>query len=99
MEAQHLFIVCFFGNRSDNWIEQATGNKFPVYPVLAIPGWYINRTSSNGIRLYNGKSSQFLAKGKNVLSDQEIKSICCQVERMCRDIDPKSYPIKKPSNS
>lgn len=73
------------------WIEQATGTRYPVYPVLAIPGWFIKRTKPNGIRVYNGKSSAFLARGQRALSDKDIQAISFQVAKQCRNIVPTSY--------
>ena len=73
------------------WIETATGKPQQVAPVLAIPGWYITRTKTSDLRIYNGKGSYQLAKGQQVLSDERIKSISYQIDSKCRDVKADSY--------
>ena len=73
------------------WLESATGNPQQVFPVLAIPGWYITRTKPSDFRIYPGKGSTFLAKGQVVLSKERIQAISHQVESKCRDIKIASY--------
>lgn len=73
------------------WIESATGSPQQVFPVLAIPGWFITRTKPSELRIYPGKGSAFLAKGNVVLSKERIQSISHQIESKCRDIKTVSY--------
>lgn len=73
------------------WVESATGHPQQVFPVLAIPGWYITRTKPSDFRIYPGKGSTFLAKGQVVLSKERIQAISHQVECKCRDIKSSSY--------
>jgi hypothetical protein len=73
------------------WIESATGERQNVVPVLAIPGWFITRPKKSTLRVYNGKGSNYLAKGQQVLSENRIKAISHQVEDKCRDVKPGSY--------
>lgn len=73
------------------WIESATGEPQPVIPVLAIPGWFINRMKPSNVRVYNGKGSPSIVKGPNVLSDIRIKAISYQIENRCRDVKSQSY--------
>ena len=74
-----------------NWIHKSTCENVNVTPVLAIPGWYINRKTKSDFLIYNGKNSTFLAKGKKVLTDKQIQTISFQVEKECRNISAKSY--------
>ena len=73
------------------WLCQTTGNETPVEPVLAVPGWYIKRTGPGGLRVYNGKNPGFLARGTQVLSDEQIRAIAFQVERQCRTVATTAY--------
>jgi hypothetical protein len=76
------------------WIESSTGNKHYVTPVLAIPGWFIRQTKASELRITNGKSFDFLAKNKIVLSEKQIMVISFQIEKMCRTVEVKSYNKK-----
>ncbi len=73
------------------WLSSATGEPQKVTPVLAIPGWYIKRTQTSKLLIYNGKKSEFLANGKKVLSEKRIQAISHQVENKCRDVENTSY--------
>ena len=75
------------------WLCQATGSETPVEPVLAVPGWYIKRTGPGGLRVYNGKNPGFLARGVQVLSDEQIQAIAFQVERQCRAVATTAYQM------
>ncbi|MBC8441525.1 MAG: NERD domain-containing protein [Deltaproteobacteria bacterium] len=76
------------------WIESSTGDKHYVTPVLAIPGWFIRQTKPSELRITNGKSFDFLAKNKAVLSEKQIMVISFQIEKMCRTVEVKSYNKK-----
>ena len=73
------------------WLCQATGSETPVEPVLAVPGWYIKRTGPGGPRVYNGKNPTPLARGAQLLSDEQIQAIAFQVERQCRTVATTAY--------
>ncbi len=76
----------------ERWLASATGEKTAVRPVLALPGWFITRTSSKGIPVINPK--QFLSIAKpvngNLLDDRRIKSIVHQIDQRCRNIESKA---------
>jgi hypothetical protein len=74
------------------WLKNVLGEAVVVRPVLAVPGWFIERTSSNGIAVINPKNFRSIAKPKNgkTLSDQMIKRIVHQPEQKCRDVEPKA---------
>ena len=74
------------------WLRSAVGEAVRVRPVLALPGWYVERTSSNGIAVINPKNFRSIAKPKNgnILSDQMIFRIVHQLEKKCRDVEPKA---------
>jgi len=73
-------------------LSKATGEHVGVRPVLALPGWYVELTSSNGIAVINPKNFRSIAKPKDgtILSDQMVKRIVHQLEQKCRDVKPRA---------
>lgn len=73
------------------WLRSAVGEAVKVRPVVALPGWFVERVASGGIRVVNPKNFRSIAKTKtgNNLSDQMISRIVHQLERKCRDVKPK----------
>jgi hypothetical protein len=63
-----------------------------VRAVVALPGWYVNRTSSDGIPVVNPKQFTLLFKQikPRDLSEEMIKRIVHQLEQKCRDVEPTS---------
>jgi len=81
------------------WLQSATGERVWVRPVLALPGWFVERTASGGIPVINPKKFRSIAgpiEGK-ILSEIMISRIVHQLERKCRDIEPKA--IERSSKS
>ena len=72
-------------------MQQATAENINVTPVLALPGWYITRKAKSDILIYNGKNSDFMAKGNAILTEKQIQTIAFQIEKECRNITAKSY--------
>jgi hypothetical protein len=75
-----------------NWIGSAVGEKVAVRPVVALPGWYVKRTSPNGIPVVNPKQfpSLFEHIAPRFLSPEMISRITHQLEQICRDVVPLS---------
>ena len=76
----------------ERWLTSATGEKTPVRPVLALPGWYVTRTAPDGIPVINPKMFPGVAKPINghVLDKRRIKSIVHQIDQRCRNIESKA---------
>lgn len=77
------------------WLSSATGSAIPVVPVLALPGWFVDRRGRNAVRLFSGKELGNLLKinsGKN-LSEQDVQRVVHQVEQRCRNVKPGYRPI------
>lgn len=76
----------------ERWLSSATGEKTAVRPVVALPGWYITRTASEGILVINPKQFMSIAKpiNGNTLDDRRIKSIVHQIDQRCRNIESKA---------
>lgn len=75
------------------WLSSAVGEPVDVTPVLAIPGWWIDRRGPSPVLIYNGKKPQFLLSIKSpVLTDEMVKRISHQVEQRCRTVKPAYSP-------
>lgn len=74
------------------WISSAIGEDVAARAVVALPGWFVKRTSPDGIPVVNpGQfTSLFEHIGPRDLSDKMIRRIVHQIEQKCRDIDPVS---------
>ena len=75
-----------------NWIGSAVGEKVAVRPVVALPGWYVKRTSANGMPVVNPKQfpSLFEHIAPRFVSPEMISRITHQLEQKCRDVVPLS---------
>lgn len=75
-----------------NWLQSAVGQSVSVKPVLALPGWFIDRQGRDMV-VFNSKNPGFLAtpRGARVLSDEMIQRVAHQVEQRCRTVEPLSY--------
>ena len=75
------------------WLTSAIGESVHVTPVLALPGWFVEKPKPGIVRVYNGKFPQFLTKiyVGPVLSDTLIQRIAHQLEQRCRDVEPTGY--------
>ena len=74
------------------WLTKAVGEQVPVKPVLALPGWFVDRKSKDFL-IYNGKNPQYLMKitGEKPLSPEMIQRVAHQLDQQCRDIAPQAY--------
>jgi hypothetical protein len=73
-----------------SWLQSATGGQVPVNPMLALPGWFISKTSPHGIPVLNPKQIKSFIKRqrKGVLSQKQIEVVCHQLNQKCRDVEP-----------
>jgi hypothetical protein len=76
------------------WLTAAMAEPVQVYPVLALPGWFIERKKWGDVLLLNGKDYRVIAAQKKAvqLSDALVKRISHRLEELCRDVQPKAYP-------
>ncbi|MFN2126728.1 MAG: nuclease-related domain-containing protein [Anaerolineales bacterium] len=79
------------GEWLSKWLRSAVGEAVMVRPVVALPGWFVKRVASGGISVINPKNFRSIAKPKdgNFLSEQMISRIVHQLERKCRDVEPR----------
>jgi hypothetical protein len=79
------------------WLSNAVGDSVKVQPIVAIPGWFVERISSNGITVLNPKQIRPFLKGKkeDVLSAIMIRRISHQLEQKCRNVEPFTVQLDK----
>jgi len=74
------------------WIGRAVGEPVAVRAIVALPGWFVKRTSASGISVVNPK--QFGSLFKHIqprpLTPEAVQRIVHQLEQQCRDVDPQS---------
>ncbi len=75
-----------------NWLGKAIGEPIAARAIVALPGWFVKRSSSEGISVVNpGQFSSLFEHIKpRPLSESMITRINQQLDQKCRDIEPKS---------
>lgn len=70
------------------WISSATGESINAQPVVALPGWYVERISPNGIAVINPKNIRSILKASKTkpLDKSMITRIVHQIDKCCRDV-------------
>ncbi|WP_435550294.1 hypothetical protein, partial [Desulfobacterium sp. N47] len=56
MDTKSLDQACRQAQWLSKWLSSATGESINVQPVVALPGWYVERKSPNGIPVINPKN-------------------------------------------
>ena len=72
-----------------NWISSTAGESVIVMAVVALPGWYVKRTSPDGIPVINPKQFHSLLKyvKSKPLDGEVIIQIVLQFEKKCGNTD------------
>lgn len=80
------------------WLTSAVGEPVGVTPVLALPGWFVERNGAGDVIVINPKETRFLAEQRNKkeLAAQSIQRIAHQLEQRCRDVMPLAYREARP---
>ncbi|MGD0238192.1 MAG: nuclease-related domain-containing protein [Syntrophorhabdales bacterium] len=75
------------------WLTDALAESIPVHAVLALPGWYILRKKWTDVLLLNGRDYWAITTQRTgtPLSKALAQRIGFQLERLCRDVEPKTY--------
>jgi hypothetical protein len=77
-----------------NHLQQATGERFPVTAVLALPGWYVENTAritDEMVRVINPKNSQWLLlpeKRPARLDPAAIQRAAFAIEKLAQIVTP-----------
>ena len=72
------------------WASSATGEKVLAWPVVALPGWFVERTGRSIVRVYSGRALGSLLNSGSGLSiaPRALQRIAHQVELRCRTVVP-----------
>jgi hypothetical protein len=73
------------------WLSKSIGEPIATRAIVALPGWFVKRTSSEGIPVVNPRqfSSLFEHIKPRALSESMITRISHQLEQNCRDVELK----------
>jgi hypothetical protein len=68
------------------WLGQSTGESTPVGAILALPGWWVERTGRSDVNVLNPKeiASSFPNRPATPLADDKIQRIVHQLTERCR---------------
>ena len=72
------------------WLSAAVGKRVVVRGIVALPGWFVKRTTADGLPVVNPKqfASLFEYIQPRMLSEETIRQVVRQLERKCRHVDP-----------
>ncbi len=75
------------------WISSAVGEPIGVMPVVALPGWWVERTGRSDVTVISGAEAKSLLKASasETFSESMMKRIAHQLEQHCRDVEPTQY--------
>jgi len=80
-----------------DWLGKAIGEPIAARAIVALPGWFVKRTSAEGIPVVN--PNQFSSLFKHIkprpLSDSMIMRINHQLGQKCRSLEPNN-PLDNP---
>lgn len=72
------------------WLSEAVGEDVCARAMVALPGWFVKRTSADGIPVVNPKQFETLFDHikPRPLPAEMIARICSAIERQCLETDP-----------
>jgi hypothetical protein len=81
----------------EKWLTSAVGESVSVKPVLAIPGWWIERKSPSDVAIINSTNvkSYFTKAKASELSPKLIQQVVHQLDTRCRDVETRVYKPAK----
>jgi hypothetical protein len=74
-----------------DWLSSATGERTEVTPVLALPGWFVERKGRGPVLVFSGlelRAHLLKARDAKPLSAEQMQRVVHQVEQRCRDVKP-----------
>lgn len=71
------------------WLSTALQDEVPVRPMLALPGWSVEREGLSDVTVLNPRDCSRYAQGKPSLSERMQERIAFQIERACRNERPR----------
>nr|NJM04686.1 NERD domain-containing protein [Desulfobacula sp.] len=73
-----------------NWLKSAVGEPVEVFPIISLPGFYVERTAPyDGMFVINPKQMKTIIRSKTVktLDESKIQRIVHQLDQKCRDLE------------
>jgi type I restriction enzyme R subunit len=73
----------------------ATGERIEATPVLALPGWFVDRQGRGPVLVFSGSELRrhlLKARDSRPLSAEQMQRVVHQVEQRCRDVKPRYRP-------
>lgn len=78
------------------FLSSAVGQPVEAEPIIAFPGWYIERIGRGRILVINPhKPLKFFRQSRSVLPPQLIQQIAHQLEQRCRNVAPSFQKNRK----
>lgn len=77
------------------WLSSATGQTTEVLPVLALPGWFVDRKGRGPVLVLSGgelRGHLLKARDARPLNAEQMVRVVHQVEQRCRDVKPSYRP-------
>jgi len=77
------------------WITGATAEPVQVAPVLALPGWYVDRKERGDVLVFSGRELRthlLRARTAQSIAPEQGQRIVHQVEHRCRNVLPRFRP-------
>jgi hypothetical protein len=78
-----------------SWLTGATGEQTHVTPVVAMPGWFVDRKGHGEVMVFSGKelrSHLLKTRRAKPLSAEQMQRVVHQVDRQCRNVAPSYRP-------
>jgi Nuclease-related domain len=77
------------------WLTGATGEPIHVTPVVAMPGWFVDRKGHGEVMVFSGKELRIhllKARSARPLTMEQMQRVVHQIERQCRNVAPSYRP-------
>ncbi|TVO58603.1 nuclease-related domain-containing protein [Denitromonas halophila] len=77
------------------WLSNAVGTSVSVTPVLALPGWFVERAGRGSVWVFSGKEIRKLLSQRSApaVDAQLVRQAAHQVEQRCRNVSPTYRPL------
>ncbi len=77
------------------WLHSSTGQPVRVTPVLALPGWWVDRKGRGEVLVFSGgelRGSLLKACSAEPLAPDQMQRVVHQIEQRCRTVEPSYRP-------
>jgi len=77
-------------NWLSKWLSKTMADQIVVTPVLALPGWWVERTGRGKVSVFSGGELKGLLRSIRVqrLGEQQMQQIAGRIEERCRNVRP-----------